>query len=290
MQLIKKLSLYAGNKNLCGSPLDPCQSIPEPITNSPPPNAPPINNVVPLLLRVAIIAIVVGLILALIAVALFIFQWRKQKSEAQYYEASLMEGSRRKLPSIARQTDQSSHKLAPEVTSHSRRRDDAGKLSFVRDDIEKFDLQDMLRASAEVLGSGTFGASYKAVIMSGQTLVVKRYKQMNTVGREEFHEHMRRLGNLKHPNVLPLVAYYYRREEKLLITEFVHNNSLANHLHGMCMPFSHTFLLSYIISYNMILNRVIIIYFKNTDKLINIANIKITENLILNYELCCNKI
>jgi hypothetical protein len=56
---------------------------------------------------------------------------------------------------------------------------------------------------------------------------------MNNVGREEFQEHMRRLGRLKHSNLLPLVAYYYRKEEKLLITDFVEKGSLAVHLHGM---------------------------------------------------------
>lgn len=115
---------------------------------------------------------------------------------------------------------------------------DYGKLSFLREDIEKFDLQDMLKASAEVLGSGTFGASYKTVIASGQAYVVKRYKQMNSIGREDFHEHMRRLGRLMHPNLLPLTAFYYRKEEKLLVYEFVQNGSLASKLHGKIFYFS----------------------------------------------------
>lgn len=107
-----------------------------------------------------------------------------------------------------------------------------GKLSFVREDRQKFDLQDLMRASAEVLGSGNFGASYKAVLVDGEALVVKRFKQMNNIEREDFHEHMRRLGRLKHQNLLPLVAYLYRKEEKLLVFDFVSNGSLATHLHG----------------------------------------------------------
>jgi hypothetical protein len=103
----------------------------------------------------------------------------------------------------------------------------------VRDDREKFDLPDLLKASAEILGSGCFGSSYKAALNSGTMMVVKRFKQMNNVGKEEFQEHMRRLGRLKHSNLLPLVAYYYRKEEKLLITDFVEKGSLAVHLHGM---------------------------------------------------------
>ncbi|PKA54870.1 putative LRR receptor-like serine/threonine-protein kinase RLK [Apostasia shenzhenica] len=107
-----------------------------------------------------------------------------------------------------------------------------GRLAFVREGRERFELHDLLRASAEVLGSGNFGSSYKAVLSAGPTVVVKRFKEMNGVGKEEFSEHMRRMGRLSHPNVLPLVAYYYKKEEKLLVTDFVPNGSLAHMLHG----------------------------------------------------------
>ncbi len=113
------------------------------------------------------------------------------------------------------------------------RKGESGKLYFVRNESERFDLQDLLRASAEVLGSGRFGSSYKAVLLSGPTMVVKRFRQMNNIGKEEFHDHMRSLGRLSHPNLLPLMAFYYTKEEKLLITDFVENGSLASHLHGM---------------------------------------------------------
>lgn len=100
----------------------------------------------------------------------------------------------------------------------------------------RFDLQDLLRSSAEVLGGGTFGSTYKALVLNGSVdshaLVVKRFRQMNSVGKREFFEHMRRLGSLSHPNLLALVAFYYRKEEKLLVSEFVANGSLAGHLHG----------------------------------------------------------
>ncbi|XP_041995679.1 pollen receptor-like kinase 1 [Salvia splendens] len=107
----------------------------------------------------------------------------------------------------------------------------ASKLSFVKEDRQKFDLQDLMRASAEVLGSGSFGSSYKAVLVDGEAVVVKRFKQMNNISKEDFHDHMKRLGRLKHPNLLPLVAYLYRREEKLVVLDFVQNNSLVKHLH-----------------------------------------------------------
>jgi len=113
----------------------------------------------------------------------------------------------------------------------SYKKSDNGKLCFLRNDRQKFEMQDLLKASAEVLGSGSFGSSYKAAIVGGPTFVVKRFRQMNNVGREEFQEHMKRLGRLRHPNILPLVAFFHKREEKLIISDFVDNGSLASHLH-----------------------------------------------------------
>ncbi|KAF5815484.1 putative protein kinase RLK-Pelle-LRR-III family [Helianthus annuus] len=117
-----------------------------------------------------------------------------------------------------------------------KRSDNGGKLHFVRTDRERFELEDLLRASADVLGSGSFGSSYKAMLAGRNPMVVKRFKEMGNVGKEEFHAHMRLLGGLSHPNLLPLVAFYYKKDEKLLVTDFAANGSLASHLHGKRKP------------------------------------------------------
>ncbi|KAK1372383.1 Protein kinase domain-containing protein [Heracleum sosnowskyi] len=101
---------------------------------------------------------------------------------------------------------------------------------------ERFELQDLIRASAEFLGSASSGSSYKAILLSGPAVVVKRYKQMSNVGKADFYEHMRKLGSISHPNLLPLVAVYYKKEEKLLINDFAENGSLASHLHSNRKP------------------------------------------------------
>lgn len=112
------------------------------------------------------------------------------------------------------------------------RRDEHGRLVFIQESRVRFEIEDLLRASAEVLGSGNFGSSYKATLCDGPSVVVKRFKDMNGVGREDFSEHMRRLGRLAHPNLLPVVAYLYKKEEKLLVTDYMLNGSLAHLLHG----------------------------------------------------------
>jgi hypothetical protein len=179
-----------------------------------------------------IIAAVVGLLLGAI-VAAFLFLRR----QSQRQPLASIEAPPPPIPSnLKKKTGFKEENQSPSSSpDHSvgSKKGEPPKLSFVRDDREKFDLPDLLKASAEILGSGCFGSSYKAALNSGTMMVVKRFKQMNNVGKEEFQEHMRRLGRLKHSNLLPLVAYYYRKEEKLLITDFVEKGSLAVHLHGM---------------------------------------------------------
>lgn len=119
-------------------------------------------------------------------------------------------------------------------------------LSFLTDDIEKFDIDDLLKASAEVLSSGVFRSSYKASLTNGQIMVVKRYRKMNNVNKQEFHEHMRRLGGLNHPNLLPISAFYYKKDEKLLISRYIDNVSLTVLLHGTYVFLAH---LLYIYTY-----------------------------------------
>ncbi|KAK6133583.1 hypothetical protein DH2020_032712 [Rehmannia glutinosa] len=62
-------------------------------------------------------------------------------------------------------------------------------LIFIEDANATFDLEDMLRASAEVLGKGTFGTSYKAILDNGNPIVVKRLRDV-IVTSNEFRQHM----------------------------------------------------------------------------------------------------
>ncbi|XP_059458959.1 pollen receptor-like kinase 4 [Corylus avellana] len=211
---------FSGNEELCGPPLELCESPPPVVqTSTPPP--PPKRK--PPALRTAIIAMGVALVIALIAILFFIFYFYFKRQSSSLQRTSTLNEF------VASHPEQVAH-MSAENRGHTRKAEH-GKLSFVRDDRERFDLQELLRGSAEILGSATFGSSYKTRV-NGQSIVVKRYKYMNNVEREEFHEHMRRLGRLSHPNLLPLVAYYYRKEEKLLISDFVENGSLASLLHG----------------------------------------------------------
>ncbi|XP_064967863.1 probable inactive receptor kinase At1g48480 [Musa acuminata AAA Group] len=102
---------------------------------------------------------------------------------------------------------------------------------FGRGGARRFDLEDLLRASAEVLGKGTFGTTYKAVLETGITVAVKRLKDVN-LQEQEFKEKMEAIGAMDHPNVVPLMAYYFSKDEKLLVYDYVPMGSLSALLHG----------------------------------------------------------
>lgn len=94
-----------------------------------------------------------------------------------------------------------------------------------------FDLEDLLRASAEVLGKGTFGTAYKAVLETGLVVAVKRLKEV-AVPEKEFREKVEVVGRMEHENLVALRAYYYSRDEKLLVYDYMPMGSLSALLHG----------------------------------------------------------
>lgn len=94
-----------------------------------------------------------------------------------------------------------------------------------------FDLEDLLRASAEVLGKGSFGTTYKAALEDATTVAVKRLKEV-TVGKREFELQMAVVGNISHENLASLRAYYYSKDEKLMVYDYYVQGSVSQMLHG----------------------------------------------------------
>ena len=70
-----------------------------------------------------------------------------------------------------------------------------GKLVFF-EGTRQFELEDLLRASAEMLGKGSFGTAYKAVLEDANVVAVKRLKDVHGQGRRDFEQHMELLGRL----------------------------------------------------------------------------------------------
>lgn len=119
-------------------------------------------------------------------------------------------------------------------SSHGKRNSSGmGELVMLNEEKGVFMLPDLMKAAAEVLGNGGLGSSYKAVMVNGVAVVVKRMRDMNTKGKDEFDAEMTRLGKLRHWNVLTPLAYHYRKDDKLIVYEFIPNGSLLYLLHGI---------------------------------------------------------
>ncbi|KAK7259464.1 hypothetical protein RIF29_25072 [Crotalaria pallida] len=102
------------------------------------------------------------------------------------------------------------------------------------------ELEDLLRASAYVVGKSRSGIVYKVVGVgkgSGAVATVVAVRRLSegddTTWRfKEFESEVEAIARIRHPNVVPLRAYYYAHDEKLLITDFIRNGSLHTALQG----------------------------------------------------------
>ncbi|CAN4087997.1 unnamed protein product [Withania somnifera] len=219
-------SSFAGNIDLCGGPLPPCTPFfpspsPSPSTEAKPA---PSNKKSKKLSTAAIVGIAVGSGIGVLLLLLLLFICLRRRKK---------ETSKVQKPPVA------SRAAAGEAGTSSSKDDLTGgsgegernKLVFFEGGGYSFDLEDLLRASAEVLGKGSVGTSYKAVLEEGTTVVVKRLKDV-VVPRKEFEQQLDLLGKMKHENVLPLRAFYYSKDEKLLVSDYMPAGSLSALLHG----------------------------------------------------------
>ncbi|KAF2938809.1 probable leucine-rich repeat receptor-like protein kinase IMK3 [Oryza sativa Japonica Group] len=100
-----------------------------------------------------------------------------------------------------------------------------GPLSFTADDL--------LCATAEILGKSTYGTVYKATMENGTFVAVKRLREKIAKNQKEFEAEVNALGKLRHPNLLALRAYYLGpKGEKLLVFDFMTKGNLTSFLHA----------------------------------------------------------
>ncbi|KAL2238500.1 probable inactive receptor kinase At5g10020 [Sesamum indicum] len=98
----------------------------------------------------------------------------------------------------------------------------------------KFTPEELSSAPAEAVGMSCHGTLYKAVLSSGHVLAVKLLKEGIAKGRKEFAREAKKLGNIRHPNLVSLQGFYWgpKEHEKLIISKYINAPSLALYLHG----------------------------------------------------------
>ncbi|CAF1720806.1 unnamed protein product [Brassica oleracea] len=108
--------------------------------------------------------------------------------------------------------------------------EEGSKIIFFGGKNHSFDLDDLLSSSAQVLGKGAFGTTYKVTMDDMSAVVVKRLKEV-VVGRREFEQQMEMIGMIRHENVAELKAYYFSKDDKLAVYSYYTQGSLFQMLH-----------------------------------------------------------
>ncbi|XP_042015727.1 probable leucine-rich repeat receptor-like protein kinase At1g68400 [Salvia splendens] len=103
------------------------------------------------------------------------------------------------------------------------------KLEFLERPV--FELDDLLRSAAEVIGRGKLGTTYKAVLDCGSVVAVKRLENVKATSNKEFAQQMQVLGNIKHQNLAEIISFYHSKEEKIIVYDYVDDQSLFTMLH-----------------------------------------------------------
>ncbi|KAH1263512.1 putative inactive receptor kinase [Glycine soja] len=88
-------------------------------------------------------------------------------------------------------------------------------------------------APAEVIGRSCHGTLYKATLDSGHELAVKWLREGITKGKKELAREIKKLGTIKHPNLVSVQGYYLgpKEHEKLIISNYMNAQSLDIYLH-----------------------------------------------------------
>ncbi|GFP89256.1 probable inactive receptor kinase at5g67200 [Phtheirospermum japonicum] len=110
----------------------------------------------------------------------------------------------------------------------------SGNLVFCSGEDGIYTLEQLMRASAELLGRGTIGTTYKAVMANQFIVSVKRLDACKTAitSGDQFEQYMESVGVLRHPNLVPVRAYFQAQQERLIIFDYQPNGSLFNLIHG----------------------------------------------------------
>ncbi|KAG9456077.1 hypothetical protein H6P81_000585 [Aristolochia fimbriata] len=91
-------------------------------------------------------------------------------------------------------------------------------------------------SDANLLGQGGFGYVHRGILTNGREVAVKQLKAGSGQGEREFQAEVEIISRVHHKHLVTLVGYCIAGGKRLLIYEFVPNNTLEFHLHGKGRP------------------------------------------------------
>ncbi|KAF8722018.1 hypothetical protein HU200_022642 [Digitaria exilis] len=139
-----------------------------------------------------VIAIVLGVLVAVLASAFIMYIWSKEQAK-----------------------------------QHAKEDEDAGSLLF---DLATLRRATANFAEENKLGHGGFGAVYKGFLPDGREIAVKRLDKASTQGLKELRNELLLVAKLRHNNLAKLLGVCLKGQEKLLVYEYLPNRSLDTFL------------------------------------------------------------
>lgn len=91
-------------------------------------------------------------------------------------------------------------------------------------------------SDANLLGQGGFGYVHKGVLPNGKEVAIKQLKLGSGQGEREFQAEVDIISRVHHRHLVSLVGYCISGDKRLLVYEYVPNNTLEFHLHGKDRP------------------------------------------------------
>ncbi|KAL8243006.1 hypothetical protein R6Q59_013308 [Mikania micrantha] len=91
-------------------------------------------------------------------------------------------------------------------------------------------------SEANLLGQGGFGYVYRGLLPNGLEVAVKQLKTGSGQGEREFQAEVEIISRVHHKHLVSLVGYCVTGAQRLLVYEFLPNNTLEFHLHEKNRP------------------------------------------------------
>lgn len=82
------------------------------------------------------------------------------------------------------------------------------------------------------MGEGGFGSVYKGSLPDGREIAVKQLKIGGGQGEKEFKAEVEIISRIHHRHLVSLVGFCIQDTRRLLVYDYVSNDTLYFHLHG----------------------------------------------------------
>eukprot|EP01018_Ginkgo_biloba_P010341 Gb_18722 [translate_table: standard] len=137
------------------------------------------------------------------------------------------------------------------------------------------------------IGEGGFGAVYKGILPDGNLVAVKKLSSRSNQGKREFLNEVATISSVQHRNLVKLYGCCVEEEERLLVYEYLENNSLGRALFG---SYQSRLKLDWPVRYNICLEVARGLAYLHEESRIKIVHRDIKPNNILLDQYLCPKI